>query len=375
MLESLSVELSKAGIYISDVRIYSVEGKEIYDIIIDKPLSEFVFDKIYRELQKYNVIPMQLRATGFYVIRVIPIKKGERRWLRLLLTVLTFITVWMTGYGLTYSLYELTDRIAEEGEVLIWSTLYALIFMAALAIHELGHLYIARKYHVPATGPYFIPAPPIQLGFLGTLGAVISMKGLPPNRRVLGLLGIMGPLWGFAAGFLIGIIGEQLSPLIPLAKAQELIESGEAAPLPFMPLIMILISYTRTIPPGYTTILHPLSFIAFVVFIITFINLMPIGQLDGGHVIRTFTSARVHELIGILTIMFFVITGTLFIVMGYGVTIYFTLAIVLTIFKFLFGSRPHPGPANSLSRIKVADYIILATYIALLVLTMPVPLI
>ncbi len=320
-------------------------------------------------------MPIQFSYAGEAILRILPIRRKSRRKLQLILMVATFITVWFTGYGLTLGFLNTLRLSLDDLTIILWSTVYALIFLIALGLHELGHLFIARRHRVPASGPYFIPAPPIQLGFLGTLGAIISMEGLPPNRRILGLLGIMGPLSGFLIATLIGIVGILLSPAIPIETAQQLIETGEATPLPFMPLMLIVLSMIRMPPPNTTFILHPLAFITFIIYTITFINLMPIGQLDGGHVVRTFTSSRTHMIIGVLSISIIALIGLILLLLGYSVTIYLVLAFVLLIFKFIFGSKPHPGAANNLSKISSKDYLILITYIVLIILTAPIPLI
>jgi len=342
---------------------------------LEKPIPENVFNFLYTSFIKDNLMPVQYNYAGETILRILPIKRRSRRKLQLILMIATFITVWFTGYGLTLGFLNALRLSLDDLTIILWSTVYALIFLIALGLHELGHLFIAKGHRVPASGPYFIPAPPIQLGFLGTLGAVISMEGLPPSRRILGLLGIMGPLSGFLIATFIGIIGIFLSPTIPIETAQQLVETGEATPLPFMPLMLILLSMLRTPPPNETFILHPLAFITFIIYIITFINLMPIGQLDGGHVVRTFTSSRIHMIIGTLSISIIALTGLVLLLLGYGITIYLTLAFVLLIFKFIFGSRPHPGAANNLSRISSRDYLILIIYIVLIILTAPIPLI
>jgi len=79
-------------------------------------------------------------------------------------------------------------------------------------------------------------------------------------------------------------------------------------------------------------------------------------------------------IIGTLSISIIALIGLILLLLGYGVTIYLTLAFVLLIFKFIFGSRPHPGAANNLSKISRKDYLILITYIVLLILTAPIPL-
>lgn len=342
---------------------------------MENPVSETTFDKLYSILIKDNLMPVQYDYAGEAVLRIMPIKRRSRKGLQLILMITTFITVWLTGYGLTLGFLNAVGFSIDDLSIILWSTIYALIFLVALGLHELGHLLVAKNYRVPASGPYFIPAPPIQLGFLGTLGAVISMEGLPPSRRTLGLLGIMGPLSGFIIATIIGIIGILLSPTIPVETAQKLVEAGEATPLPFMPLMLIILSIIRVPPSNETFILHPLAFITFIIYIITFINLMPIGQLDGGHVIRTFTSSRIHMIIGTLSISIIALIGLSLLLLGYGVTIYLTLAFILLIFKFIFGSKPHPGAANNLSRVCSKDYLILVIYTALIILTAPIPLI
>lgn len=373
-LESLYEELSKAGVSIKYSRFFTVSQGTIYEFILENPVPEETFNSLYRIFIEEDLMPIQYSYAGEIVLRILPIKRRSRRKLQILLMVATFITVWFTGYGLTLGFLNALRLSLDDLTIILWSTIYALIFLIALGLHELGHLFIARSYRVPASGPYFIPAPPIQLGFLGTLGAIISMEGLPPNRRILGLLGIMGPLSGFLIATLIGVIGIFLSPTIPIETAQKLIETGEATPLPFMPLMLIILSMIRMPPPNETLILHPLAFITFIIYIITFINLMPIGQLDGGHVVRTFTSSRVHMIIGTLSISIIALIGLILLLLGYGVTIYLTLAFVLLIFKFIFGSKPHPGAANNLSKISSKDYLILITYIVLIILTAPIPL-
>jgi len=373
-LESLYEELSKAGVSIKYSRFFTISQGTIYEFILENPVPEDTFNSLYRIFIEDNLMPIQYSYAGETVLRILPIKRRSRRKLQLLLMIATFVTVWFTGYGLTLGFLNALRLSLDDLTIILWSTVYALIFLIALGIHELGHLFIARSYRVPASGPYFIPAPPIQLGFLGTLGAIISMEGLPPNRRILGLLGIMGPLSGFLTATFIGVIGIFLSPTIPIETAQKLIETGEATPLPFMPLMLIILSMIRMPPPNETFILHPLAFITFIIYIITFINLMPIGQLDGGHVVRTFTSSRIHMIIGTLSISIIALIGLILLLLGYGVTIYLTLAFVLLIFKFIFGSRPHPGAANNLSKISRKDYLILITYIVLLILTAPIPL-
>ncbi len=374
-LESIYEELSRAGNSIRYVREYIVYNNRIYDIYIDKPLDEESFMNIYRKLVKENKMPIQMRIVDEIVLRIIPIKRRRNRLLQILLFILTTVTVGLTGFGLLQGFYELMYPGMSINYIMLWTILYTVLFLGTLAIHELGHLIVAKKFNVPASGPYFIPAPPIQLGFIGTLGAVISMEGIPPNKRSLVLLGISGPLLGFIAGTIVGLIGVVLSPLIPVSTAEQFVESGELSTIPYMPLMLILLTMVKYVPENYIMVLHPLAFISFIIFVVTFLNLMPIGQLDGGHIIRTYTSAKIHSLIGNLVIVVLILVGLSTLLTGYtGGTFYIVLSIILLFLKIILGSKPHPGAANQFSNLSLREkitYIVL--YIILLILSMPIP--
>ncbi len=362
----------KAGSSIKYTRSFLVKDRTVYEFVLEKPVSDEVFYRIYRSLVYRGYMPIQLDFNGEPVLRIIPLKKRKTGLKRLVLTILTILTVGLTGYGLTESFYSLYGGL-DPLSTTLWSILYVVLFLGTLALHELGHLVMAKKYSVPASGPYFIPAPPIQLGFIGTLGAVISLEGLPPNRKSLGLLGIAGPLAGFLTATLICVIGILLSPTISVEKAEEMIESGELSEIPYMPLIFLLLLSIKQTSVNEVLIIHPLAFIAFIIYVVTFLNLMPIGQLDGGHVVRVFTSALVHSIIGNVVIMAMAISGLMITLMGYNGLFYIVLSIILLVFKMIFGSRPHPGSANMYSRVDKVDYMILTLYIVLVILCAPIP--
>ena len=339
-------------------------------------MNEESFMNVYRKLVKENKMPIQMRIIDETVLRIIPIKKRRNRLIQILLFILTTITVGLTGFGLLQGFYELMYSSVSIDYIMLWSILYTVLFLGTLAIHELGHLIMAKKFNVPASGPYFIPAPPIQLGFIGTLGAVISMEGIPPNKRSLALLGISGPLLGFIAGTIVGLIGVILSPLMPVSTAEQFVETGELSTIPYMPLMLILLTMVKYVPENYIIILHPLAFISFIIFIVTFLNLMPIGQLDGGHVIRTFTTAKIHSLIGNLVLVVLILVGLSTLLIGYtGGTFYIVLSIILLFLKMILGSKPHPGAANQFSNLSLSEKVMyIALYMALLILTIPIPL-
>lgn len=374
IINDISKLLSKAGHSVLQVKAFDNDELGIvYDIYIDHPLNEEKFNYLYAyALKKYNYFPLQLRST-LPIIRLIPVKKSgsKNALIKTLLLILTILTVSLTGYGLTIS-FNYVFNVFKGIDIIIWSMIYAVLFLSALSIHEAGHMFVSKHSNIVIDGPYFIPAPPIQLGFIGTLGAIINMKTLPPDRKTLARLGISGPLAGFIAGLLIGVIGVVLSPVIPVSKAQELIARGEASEALFLPLIINILLYFKPVMEGYTVFIHPILFVSIIIFLVTFLNLIPVAQLDGGHVIRSYISMETYEKIGYYIPLFLLLTGAVFLLTGllFG-GFFITLSLVILIIKYIFGRKPHPGPANQFSENK--DYRYLILYVVILVLSMPVP--
>ena len=159
--------------------------------------------------------------------------------------------------------------------ILIEAIKYAIALLIFLLAHEMGHYLACRHYGVPATLPFVIPFP---LGF-GTLGAVIKIKGIIPNRKVLFDIGIAGPLAGFIAVVPFLILGMKLSFLTAQVPSGETISFGE-------PLLWKMIQ-SRIFPElsgNYTLVAHPVCFAAWFGLLATSLNLLPLGQLDGGHI-------------------------------------------------------------------------------------------
>lgn len=163
------------------------------------------------------------------------------------------------------------------GEALINGLPYSLTLMTILSIHEFGHYFAARKFGVSATLPYFIPFPSI----IGTMGAVIKTKSPIPHRRALFYIGIMGPLPGFFASLIAVFAGVSMSEVIPIPLTEGvIIQLGNS-----MLFSSIVYLFHGTIPGGYDLFLHPVAWAGWIGFFITSLNLMPLGQLDGGHVL------------------------------------------------------------------------------------------
>ena len=152
---------------------------------------------------------------------------------------------------------------------------FAGTLMGILVTHELGHYVLSRIHRVPASLPLFIPGPP---HFIGTFGAVIRMRSPIMQKRALFDIGVAGPITGFIAAVLALVIGLSLSEIVPRTQTFGL-QLGEPLFLQFVAWLIF-----GSIPATHDIVLHPIGFAAWFGFFVTALNLIPIGQLDGGHV-------------------------------------------------------------------------------------------
>jgi membrane-associated protease RseP (regulator of RpoE activity) len=156
--------------------------------------------------------------------------------------------------------------------------------MAILISHEMGHYLIARKHRVRVTFPLFIPLP---LGWIGTLGAIIGMPRHVRDRNALLDIGAAGPIAGLVIALPLLAYGLSLSPVGPIAPGG-MVEGNSLAYL----LLKVLVK-GRILPgDGLDVFLHPVALAGWVGLLVTMINLLPIGQLDGGHVAYAFFGER-----------------------------------------------------------------------------------
>ncbi|MFZ5516111.1 MAG: site-2 protease family protein [Candidatus Zhuqueibacterota bacterium] len=257
-------------------------------------------------------------------------------WLHILLLVLTF--------GSTYLL---------QG---IW---YSLSIVSILFAHEMGHYLMCRRYGISATLPYFIPFPFPKLNPFGTLGAVIKMKGRIPNRRALFDVGIAGPLAGLAVTIPVLIIGLSKSSFIPLSTVpQGAMGLGDS--LLFSQIARLILGAT---PEGYDMMLHPMAFAGWAGLFVTALNLMPIGQLDGGHILYALFGHKSETIYK-------------FVMIGFIITCAFWYQgwLLLILLLLWFGYR-HPAPENDFVPIdtkrKILGY---ATFVIFIISFVPQPL-
>jgi membrane-associated protease RseP (regulator of RpoE activity) len=158
----------------------------------------------------------------------------------------------------------------------LWSGIpFAATLLGILVTHELGHYVLSRLHGVPTSLPLFVPGLP---HFVGTFGAIIRMRAPMTDRRALFDIGVAGPIAGFVIAVIALVIGLRLSTVVPIQGSYGL-HLGEPLLLQFASWVVI-----GPLSPTADVILHPVGFAAWFGLFITSLNLLPIGQLDGGHV-------------------------------------------------------------------------------------------
>ena len=229
----------------------------------------------------YPPAPLTLQAFDPVVAAAAP-RRG-RPWVNLVLFLATVASTTLMGashYQGFVSGYDVTSPTP----FVLWRGLwYSVTILAILGAHELGHYYACRYYRVDASLPYFLPAPFLT----GTLGAVIRIRQPIPTKPMLFDIGVAGPIAGFVVVVPALFLGLSLSRVLPLPEDFVGLSLGE-------PLLFRLAAWMiwGPAPDGYSLNLHPVAFAAWFGLLVTALNLLPIGQLDGGHISYAALGAR-----------------------------------------------------------------------------------
>lgn len=294
------------------------------------------FDELLETLAPHELMPLLRKEGDLQVLYLAPEikKKGiVKPRLNLLLFILTLISVMVTG-----GLYGFKGEPPGNFFLLVWELLrngwpFAISLLAILGTHEFGHYFAGRKHGVQVTLPFFIPFP---FSIFGTMGAFINMRSLPKNRRALFDLSVTGPLSGLVVSVIVLLIGLGLSELntLPLAGASDTalqmegnsilylflkyISFGNLLPNPQglagLELLAFWVKYFFTGQPfpwgAQDVMLHPVAWAGWAGLLVTGINLIPAGQLDGGHIFYTLFGRKTAEkmfpvIVGLLAFMGF----------------------------------------------------------------------
>jgi membrane-associated protease RseP (regulator of RpoE activity) len=210
-------------------------------------------------------------------------------------------------------------------DLLIQGFWYSGTLIGILGAHEMGHYAFCRRYDVDATLPYFLPMPFL---LTGTLGAVIKIREAFPTRKVLFDIGVAGPIAGFVVLVPALFYGMTISTVVPAPTEGGVLFLGE-------PLLFRLAAHMvfGAVPDGFTLNMHPMVFAAWFGMLATALNLLPFGQLDGGHITYA-TLGRWSTPISIVTVAAAI--GMTFISPSWLV-----MTIMLLVMLFMLGPR-HP---------------------------------
>jgi membrane-associated protease RseP (regulator of RpoE activity) len=258
-----------------------------------------------------------------------PRKRFQHNYTRhLLFFVLTFFTttfapafafMWMALDSGVNPLSAFTWPVFLNG---LW---YSIPLLTILSAHEFGHYFACRAHNVDATLPYFLPAP---LPLTGTLGAVIRIREAFPSKRALFDIGVAGPIAGFVALVPFLIWGITLSEVGQVPGDQLTLYFGE-------PLLWKVLEWFQfgVLPEGTDVMLHPMGFAAWWGMLATALNLLPFGQLDGGHIMYAAVGRRAAWLSGATLLLVVVLTMRS--------ASWFAMALMMVIMAIVFGFR-HP---------------------------------
>jgi membrane-associated protease RseP (regulator of RpoE activity) len=247
---------------------------------IDEETLEEKFELLRQSLSTKGFIPMIRFEKGEHIIYVIrkPPSKKKPLWINLALLVATIFTTTLAG-SIQWMGMDNASLIDIFTPSYLWNgfLFFSIPLMSILGIHEMGHYFISKRHKVDASLPYFIPLPPPFI--LGTLGALISTREPIPNRKALLDIGVSGPLCGFLVAIPVSFLGFFFMQQNPMVMPAE----SEGFTIVF-PLLLQWISSFFVIPENL--IIHPTLFAGWVGIFLTAVNLLPAGQLDGGHIAR-----------------------------------------------------------------------------------------
>lgn len=304
--------------------------------------SKEAFLKLIKRLESLELLPILRRKDEKVVLQITakPPIKPSRKIINIALFFATLGTVFISGYLLA--------------DAIIGALMFTAAIMLILGSHEMGHKLLADKHDVEATYPYFIPGIPP----LGTFGALIRQKTLPPNRDSLFDIGFTGPLMSFLLSIPFFAIGLVFS-------SYDWVPKGEPSLPPSLLMILIqLVGFQPlgVIPPApsgsieFVSIirLHPLAFAGWIGILVTILNLVPSGMFDGGHVARSAVGERVHKILSYVGI----------IALAY-------ISFPMAFLALLFAMAKHPGPLDDVSKLTTLRKIGALGLVAIFILAFP----
>jgi membrane-associated protease RseP (regulator of RpoE activity) len=332
-------------------------------VVQQEPIKQ-KFQELLRDLTNHDLSAKVREVSDKFVISVFPkTQLGKpRKIINLLLFLATIGTVALASYSLVFNVDPRLMATVFVNQNLFAEVVFLTVaILGIVAIHEMGHVLANRYHRMDATLPYFVPAPP-PFPF-GTFGAVISLRAPPGNRDQLFDLGFSGPIAGFIATIVVAVFAYLTAPVITEQEATKLIAANllSSQPWPHTPLFMDLIEQLglRTVASGHVMILTQLAFAAEIGALITFLNILPVWQLDGGHIARATLGTMGHKITALIGFAILFAVG------------YWGFALLLVVFMFL-SRRPLEGvePLDDVSPLSKSRKVLFVVAWVMFVLTL-----
>ncbi len=282
------------------LEVFQIEGEEYHPrqgltavftgfLLLD---SEAAYEQLDARLSALDQTPLFREKDGVQIVQVVAGRFNPRPrpwWPNAVLFILTVLSLLYTGAGIALG-EALQDDPSRQLAELWRGWPYALAIVLILGSHELGHYFAARRHRVPVTLPYFIPLP---FGFFGTLGAFIQLRAPLRNRKVLLDVGAAGPLVGMAFAIPILLLGLATAEVSPLPTDRPYILEGNS----ILYAAAKVVVFGRFLPDGRVDVfMNQLAQAGWTGLFVTGLNLIPVGQLDGGHVLYTLLGERARAL-------------------------------------------------------------------------------
>jgi membrane-associated protease RseP (regulator of RpoE activity) len=297
-LELRELVSSKFNIVDAYIDVNGVPTFKILSKNLKEKFKELVF-KVY----EYGLIPILREENESLILKFrarSPIKKSKKTR-NILLFLITLVTIFIAGYFL-WTTNELWNSILmPNANPFVQAAIFSICLISIIGLHEMGHKLACSYHKIKSSLPYFIPGPPP----FGTFGALISLKNPPINRDQLFDMGISGPIVGLIVTIIVctfSVLTGKIVPEIQLAELEEMVSpvSWPSSPLLFMAIFHIFESLNiMHVPQGATLILAQTFLAAWVGALLTFLNTLPIWQLDGGHVARAVLGPKGHRITSI----------------------------------------------------------------------------
>ncbi|SEW15878.1 site-2 protease family protein [Natrinema salifodinae] len=298
--------------------VYEIQREDDRLVYYGDPLAhpERVVRELWPDFRDHGYDANLERRHGEYALVAEPTSVGVDGipWTNIVLLLLTVGSTLFAG-SFWYQIDPFTDPTA-----ILQAWPFTVAILGVLGVHEMGHYVMSRYHQVDASLPYFIPVPTL----IGTMGAVIKMKGRMPDRKALFDIGVAGPLAGLVATVVVTVVGLHMPPV---TVDPAVLQSPDAVQIELgYPLLLewLAAGFDQSLYREDPTMgVNPVVIGAWVGMFVTFLNLIPVGQLDGGHILRAMTGELQETIAALVPGVLFALAGYLYYVQNYDVNTVF----------------------------------------------------